>query len=398
MHGDQSTLLTHAGRPAQSSSSTAGSQMLQCLLLAGAAAYASAFQCYTEHGVDYKEPSHYKELKDVNNASGCCAACEADGGGRCQAWKLCRYSDGLSCRLLASAPTRKGHNQKCLASGLKPGGVGPAPPLPPLPPPPPTPLPPAPPPTTGLCDVRDWGAKGDGITIDTQAINTAIAACGGITFKSGLSFLTGTIQLKSNLIVIVEDKATILGAAGHIAIPPPNPAASHPNKWYKEGGYQDYGHSHWADSLIHGDSISNVTISGTGTIDGNGALLSGTPKAGHGCKMFGIVGSTNVSVRGLTARGGGWFTVLATDSEHLTFDGLTIHAARDAMDIMGCRHVLITNMNISGGGDDAVKFGSDYSRGKIVDSFDINVTDSSELCADSCAHIRTNFRVLIVLC
>ena len=41
---------------------------------------------------------------------------------------------------------------------------------------------------------------------------------------------------------------------------------------------------------------------------------------------------------------------------------MTIHAARDAMDIMGCRHVLITGMKISGGGDDAVKFGSDCTR------------------------------------
>ena len=44
---------------------------------------------------------------------------------------------------------------------------------------------------------------------------------------------------------------------------------------------------------------------------------------------------------------------------------MTIHAARDAIDIMGCRHVLITAMDISGGGDDAVKFGSDFSRGKV---------------------------------
>jgi hypothetical protein len=46
------------------------------------------------------------------------------------------------------------------------------------------------------------------------------------------------------------------------------------------------------------------------------------------------------------------------------------------MDIMGCRHVLITNMTISGGGDDAVKFGSDFSRSKVLDSYDINVTNS----------------------
>lgn len=87
--------------------------------------------------------------------------------------------------------------------------------------------------------------------------------------------------------------------------------------------------------------------------------------------------SSGVSLAGLTTRGGGWFTILATNTEHLTISGLTIHAARDAMDIMGCRHVLITGMNISGGGDDAVKFGSDFSRGRVLESYDVNVTNSA---------------------
>eukprot|EP01043_Picozoa_sp_COSAG02_P087838 COSAG02_NODE_25046_length_670_cov_0.894921_1_plen_196_part_01 len=196
------------------------------------------------------------------------------------------------------------------------------------------------------------------MTVDTAAINAAIMHCGGLAFKSGLVFLTGTLVLKSDLVIVVENNATILGAKGHIMVPPPNPQPA--SRWYPEGGYQDYGHTHWADSLFFGHAVSNVTVMGGGTVDGNGALQSGTPKAGDGCKMFGFVDSTGVTLSGVTTRRGGWFTVLATNTEHLTLKGMTIHAARDALDIMGCRHVLITEMNISGGGDDAVKFGSDY--------------------------------------
>ena len=272
--------------------------------------------CSTEYGVDYKSPPHYKELKGVKDAAGCCSAC-SQAGHSCGSWKLCRYSDGLSCRLLPSAPTQKSTNARCLAAGQSPGAPAPAPPPPaPPPPPPPPPLPPAPPPTAGFCDPRDFGAKGDGTTVDTAAINAAIGACGGLTFKGGLIFLTGTLNLKSNLHLVVEENSTILGAKGAIMVPPHNPQP--PSHWYPEGGYQDYGHTHWADSLFYGDSVSNVSITGSGTIDGNGALKSGTPSAGFGCKMFGLVGSTNVTLRGLTTHAGGWFTILATDTDRLT--------------------------------------------------------------------------------
>ena len=136
------------------------------------------------------------------------------------------------------------------------------------------------------------------------------------TFKGGLIFLTGTLNLKSNLHLVVEENSTILGSKGAIMVPPHNPQP--PSHWYPEGGYQDYGHTHWADSLFYGDSVSNVSITGSGTIDGNGALKSGTPSAGFGCKMFGLVGSTNVTLRGLTTHAGGWFTILATDTDRLT--------------------------------------------------------------------------------
>ena len=333
--------------------------------------------CYTEAGIEFLKPPHYKTVSAANTSAACCDACDADGP-NCGAWKLCRYSDGLTCRLMPTAPTAKtSGGNRCIASGLAKSAhpPPPPPPAPPTPTPPaPPPLPPPPPPTDGFCDPRDYGAKGDGVAVDTAAINAAIRGCGGLLFKAGLVFLTGTIELKSNLVVDVQENCTILGAKGHIMAPPPNPQP--PSHWYPQGGYQDYGHTHWADSLFYGRSLSNVTIGGRGIVDGNGAILQGQPAPGSGCKMFGVVDSTGVTLSGLTTFRGGWFTILATNTEHLTIAGMTIHAARDAIDVMGCRHVLITDMHISGGGDDAVKFGSDYSRGKIVESYDVAVTNS----------------------
>ena len=230
------------------------------------------------------------------------------------------------------------------------------------------------------CSVMEHGAKGDGKALDSRAIASAITACDHVVFPAGRQFLTGTITLRSGLTLEVE--GTILGAAGHILTPPTNPNLP-PSPYEGEGGYQDYGHSHWADALLHGDSVSDVTIMGSGTLDGNGALGTGEPHkkdSGKGCKAFGLVRSTGITIRGVTIKDGGWFSILATDCEHLLISGVTIHAARDAIDIMGCRHVFMEHMHISGGGDDAVKFGSDWSVGKRLDSYNVTVVNSVVGC------------------
>ena len=193
------------------------------------------------------------------------------------------------------------------------------------------------------CSVMEHGAKGDGKALDSRAIASAITACDHVVFPAGKQFLTGTITLRSGLTLEVE--GTILGAAGHILTPPTNPNLP-PSPYEGEGGYQDYGHSHWADALLHGDSVSDVTIMGSGTLDGNGALGTGEPHkkdSGKGCKAFGLVRSTGITIRGVTIKDGGWFSILATDCEHLLISGVTIHAARDAIDIMGCRHVFMVS-------------------------------------------------------
>src|SRR5215831_17102053 len=86
---------------------------------------------------------------------------------------------------------------------------------------------------TSIYDVRAFGAKGDGKTLDTPAINKAIdaaAAAGGgtVRFPSG-SYLSFSIHLKSNITLYLDQGSTIVAAdpmADHGTYDPPEP-----NEW-----------------------------------------------------------------------------------------------------------------------------------------------------------------------
>ena len=95
-------------------------------------------------------------------------------------------------------------------------------------------------------DVRTFGAKGDGKTLDSTAINRAIdaaAAHGGGTvhFPAG-NYLSVSIHLKSNIALYLDQGATIIAAETSKSI---QYDAPEPNAWDK---YQDFGHSHWHNS------------------------------------------------------------------------------------------------------------------------------------------------------
>ena len=137
----------------------------------------------------------------------------------CGSWKLCHYSDGLSCRLLPTAPTSKAPAGHCIASGL-PKGVGPPPPPQPPPPPPAPPpsppLPPPPPPTDGFCDPRDYGAKGDGVTVDTAAINAVRRLCFARALRGkGSTHWKGTSEASHGISLAVHVYHTYIARCHH---------------------------------------------------------------------------------------------------------------------------------------------------------------------------------------
>src|SRR5579863_5439086 len=120
-------------------------------------------------------------------------------------------------------------------------------------------------------NVRDFGATGDGKTLDSPAIDKAIAAAadagGGTVQVPAGTYLSGSIHLKSNIHLVIDAGATILGA-------PQDMNAYDETEPYTLGGYQDGGHCFFHNSLIWGENLTNVFITGNGMISGGGLVRS----------------------------------------------------------------------------------------------------------------------------
>ncbi len=127
-------------------------------------------------------------------------------------------------------------------------------------------------------DVKSFGAKADGSTADREAINKAIeagaAAGGGTVYFPAGTYLTGSIRLLSNITLELAAGATLLSSSDPKAYDAPEP-----NQWTQ---YQDFGHSHWRNSLIWGEGLTQHRYRGAwadrrpGTIAGGRGPGAGT--------------------------------------------------------------------------------------------------------------------------
>jgi len=259
-----------------------------------------------------------------------------------------------------------------------------------------------------LYDVRAFGAKGDGQTLDTAAINKAIdaaAAAGGgtINFSAG-TYLSVSIHLKSNITLHLNQGATILAAdtiPGKVTYDLPEP-----NQWDM---YQDFGHSHWQNSLIWGVGLENVSIVGPGLIDGKGltrrsprprrvsqpgdrpVTLGGQTGArpqsplgedddpsvmnGLGNKAISLKLCRNVLLRDFSILNGGHFALLATGVDNLTIDNVKVDTNRDGFDIDSCRNLRISNCSVNTPNDDAIVLKSSYALGFARATENVTITN-----------------------
>ncbi len=234
--------------------------------------------------------------------------------------------------------------------------------------------------------VRHYGAKGDGAAIDSPAINRAIdaaAATGGGTvfFPAGV-YLSYSIRMKSKVGLWLDHGAVLLAA--------PTPldgmstggydAAEPQGAWEP---YQDYGHNHWHNSLLWGEDLDGVSITGPGLIWGKG-LTRGwdrepgrpdTTKPGVGNKSIALKNCRNVLLRDFKILEGGWFGILATGVDNLTIDNLTIDTNRDGMDIDCCRNVRVSNCTVNSPWDDAICPKSSFALGYARPTENLTVTN-----------------------
>jgi polygalacturonase len=257
----------------------------------------------------------------------------------------------------------------------------------------------------GAFDVRKFGAKGDGKALDTPAINKAIeaaAAAGGgtVLFTAG-TYRSFSIHLKSNVALYLDHGATILAAHpndgdGKYDLPEPNPADQ----------YQDFGHSHWHNSLIWGENLENVSILGPGRIWGKGLVRSGNqsrtkeqnealdkqgpdPKAGPfgypnardaveagwGNKSIALKSCRNVIIRDISILQGGHFGILATGVDNLTIDNVKIDTNRDGINVDSCKNVRISNATINSPFDDGICLKSSLGLGYARATENVTITN-----------------------
>ena len=223
-----------------------------------------------------------------------------------------------------------------------------------------------------LFDVRSFGAAGDGTSIDTAAVNRAIdaaAAAGGgtVRFSAG-TYACYSIHLKSNVMLQLGPGATIL-------------AAETPIEGTTSGGYdaaeanvgdnkfQDYGHSHWHNSLIWGEDLHDVGILGPGLIHGKGLSRGAghdTPRAeapGVGNKAIALKNCRNVFLKDFSILKGGHFGLLATGVDNLHIDRLTIDTNRDGIDVDCCRNGHGSNRTVNSPWADAICPKSSFALG-----------------------------------
>src|ERR1039457_54121 len=120
-----------------------------------------------------------------------------------------------------------------------------------------------------LFNVRDYGPTGDGVTLDSPAINQAISAAsqtgGGTVWVPAGRYLSGSIRLANNINLHLDAGAVILGA-------PQKMDAYDAEEDFAGPAFQDGGHCYFHNSLIWGENLTNVSITGNGMINGGGLV------------------------------------------------------------------------------------------------------------------------------
>ncbi len=198
-------------------------------------------------------------------------------------------------------------------------------------------------------DVTQAGAVADGKTLNTSAIQKAIDDCsaaggGTVNFPAG-QFVTGTIQIKSNVTLHLDEHATLLGST--------NPDDYRNLDPFIDGSGHPLGHA-----LIVAIDAQNVGLEGKGTVDGQSPALKKNQKT-YNVRPFLLrwVRCGNISIRDVHLTNPGSWTLNFAQVQNATVDGVTIRSRgqgmpnNDGIDIDSSHDVHIHNCDIISGDD-----------------------------------------------
>ena len=231
--------------------------------------------------------------------------------------------------------------------------------------------------TVKLCDARTYGAKADGATKDTKAIQAAVEDCasagGGTVRLNGGTFLTGPVVLKSNITLEIAKGAVLLGSPDRADYP-----------------MVTFARQQTVQPLVSAVNAENVTITGEGTIDGNGKVwwdyIVGARDAGvlgnDHPRPFGVLfdHSSHVRMEGVTVQNSGMWQIVPYYTDDVVIRNVRILAPKspntDAIDPFSSSNVVIDHVYSSTGDDNiAIKSGAINSPGPDAPSKNITITD-----------------------
>lgn len=232
-----------------------------------------------------------------------------------------------------------------------------------------------------------YGAVGDGATINTSAIQKAIDEAsekggGKVVVPSG-QFVSGSIELKSKVELHLEKGARLLGSTNRL----------------------DYGEDN-ANAFINAENQKNVSITGEGIIDGQGAevvkdlyrlLRSGrlngkqwdTKRPGEGLRpeLIEFQRCENIRISGITLKNSAAWVLTLRNSSEIIIDSLTINSTvywnNDGIDLVNCRNAWVSNCNIDCA-DDGICLKSEGE----IDGYCDNITIENCTCRTSASGFK----------
>lgn len=231
-------------------------------------------------------------------------------------------------------------------------------------------------------DITEFGAKGDSVTLNSQAIQHAIDECaangGGIVYFPEGKYLSGTIWLQNNIHLYLEQGATLIATTDVTQFPlqKSQMASLRPDSY----------------SLIYAEGKTNITISGNGTINGQGNqapyhILHQDQDAGVvRPKVICMIECKNVNVKDITLKNSAFWMQHYLACEDVLIDGITVSnryssVNNDGIDIDCCKNVRIANCNINSE-DDCIVLKS--TSGKICE----NVTITNCVLTSHCNALK----------
>jgi hypothetical protein len=216
-----------------------------------------------------------------------------------------------------------------------------------------------------LYNIRDFGAQGDGKTLDTAALQSAIDAChqdqGGTVLIPAGVFVIGTVELKSNVTLHISAQGTLLGTTDKTQYHAADKIPLEGDATLKDGNV----------GLIFAVEAVNITIEGPGTIDGQGAQFHspqhgmpspvGLPSHERPYHLL-FYRCNHLRVRDIFLKDCAYHSIRVIQSTYAWFIGIHIHSRvnsnNDGFHFISATHVHISNCTVESQDDACALFGS----------------------------------------